>query len=327
MLRTLLLLLLAAAALLVAVPFVVSSLCIGERGVIVPGRVYFKREDVTLQRSSWTRTSVVTIEYFPPDTGVASFLGIQLPPPEYDTFHTGQPVSVRYLRRQDLPRLPLTQILRDMRFLPEARLAGQPASAAWKARFAGPIAWIASMLAGVVMLLGIWRVLRLPGFAWAVAAGVIMVVTVSLVSDFPTPPPAPKIDVRRAAGKVASIGRIDRLFEGNRHRGVETLQPIDVVGVEFVPAGRADPVLAVDLIDAESVSGLARDAAVSIEYEAATPRTAYIEGAARTFAARNLAGTAEQAALYLVVVGALLATAHYLGRGYKRLSSRAGSGR
>lgn len=326
MLRTLLLLLLAAAALLVALPFMVSSFYIGERGVAIAGSVYFKHEDMTLHRSSWTRASVVTIEYFPPDTGVASFLGIQMPPREYDTFHIGQSVNLRYLRRQDLPQLPLTGILRDLRLLPVARVAGQPALAPWKARFEGPVAWIASVLAGVVMLLGVWRVLRLPGFAWAVAAGVVCVVAVSLVSDFPTPPPAPKVDVRRAAGKVASIGRIDRLFEGNRQRGVETLQPIDVVGVEFVPAGRADPVLAVDLIDAGSLPGLGKDAPVSIEYEAAAPRTAYIQGATRTFATRNLAGTFEQAALYLLVVGVLLAIAHYLGRGYQRLARRAGSG-
>lgn len=326
MLRTLLLLLLAAAALLVALPFVVSWFYISGHGVAVPGRVYFKHEDMTLHRSSWTRASVVTIEYFPPDTGVASFLGLQLPPAEYDTFHVGQPVSLRYLRRQDLPALPLTQILRDLRFLPEARLAGEPALAPWKARLDGPIAWIASVVAGVVTLLGVWRVFRLPGFGWAVAAAVVCVVAVSLVSDFPTPPPAPKVDVRRATGKVAGIGRIDRLFEGNRTRGLETSQPIDVVGVEFVPAGRADPVLAVDLIDAGSVPGLAKDAAVSIAYEAAAPRTAYIQGAARTFPTRNLAGTFEQAALYLLVVGVLLTVAHYLGRGYKRLARRAGSG-
>ena len=56
-------------------------------------------------------------------------------------------------------------------------------------------------------------------------------------------------------------------------------QPVDVVSVEFVPEGRTEPVMAVDLIDRGSVSGLKEKAGVNVDYEAASPRIAYLAGA------------------------------------------------
>src|SRR5204863_5732725 len=82
------------------------------------------------------------------------------------------------------------------------------------------------------------------------------------------PTPAPSLDVRRAAGHVKSIGRIDKLFSGSRSRGVLADQPVDVVGVEFVPEGSTEPVVAVDLIDRGSVQGLTEHSAVTLRYEA-----------------------------------------------------------
>lgn len=322
MLRRLILLLLASGVVLVALPFLVSSLYIGQRGITIPGRVYFKGEDVTVHNGSWKRSSRLTIEYSPPDTAGVAFLGVSLPPEQYDGFHAGQSVGLRYLRRQDVPNLPLAGFLRELHVLPTARFAGGQALPAWKTYFAREATVAGAALVAMVALLFLWRLSGLPGFGWAVAVALVLSAAVLLVNDFPTRTPRPVADVRLGAGKVTSISRIDRLFAGSRQRGVETLQPVDVVGVEFVPEGRTESVVAVDLIDAGSLPGLKKGSPVGIAYESRSPRTAYIENAKRTFVGRNLAGAAEQGAVYLLVVGGLLAGAHYFGRVYKRLLDR-----
>ena len=85
--------------------------------------------------------------------------------------------------------------------------------------------------------------------------------------DFPRPTPPPTVEVRHASGKVKSLDRIDKLFAGSRSRGMFASQPVEVVGIEFVPEGRTESVLAVDLIDSGSIAGLKVNAPVDVEYE------------------------------------------------------------
>ena len=149
-------------------------------------------------------------------------------------------------------------------------------------------------------------------------SGVLGVVTLVLISEFPLPTDRPSASVRIAAGKVKSVDTIDRLFSGSHTWGELAAQPVNVVGAEFVPEGRLEPVLAVDLIDEGSLV-LKPGAIVGLEYELAAPRTAHLQGATRNFPRRNLADIA----IMLCVYGALLLGvpfgAHYLGRGWKRL--------
>ena len=126
----------------------------------------------------------------------------------------------------------------------------------------------------------------------------------------------------RATGHVKSIGHIDKLFSGRRSRGVIADQPIDVVGVEFVPDGMTEPVVAVDLIDRGSVPGLKEGSTASIRYESDSPRTAYLEGATRTFPNRNIRGAMVQGGLSLACCLACLAIAQFIGSAFKRLIAR-----
>jgi hypothetical protein len=96
-------------------------------------------------------------------------------------------------------------------------------------------------------------------------------------------------------------------------------QPVQVVGIEFVPAGRTEPVVAVDLIDAGSIPGLKENSTVAIEYEGDAPRTAYIQTATRGFVGRNLAGIAMQGILCLLMLIGFLVAAHFIGRAWTRL--------
>jgi hypothetical protein len=323
-LRALILLILLGGAVVFTLPFVVSSVYVDQRGITIPGKVYSKREDVTVQTSTWKRSCEMTVQYSPPDTGSAAFLTVPLPPAQYDEFHKGQPVSLHYLPAKDVPDLPLAHVLSEVHALTTARLAGQSAFSAWEAFFTRGTLAIAAVLCGIVVLLIVWRLARLPGFVWAICACVLAGVGAIMVSEFPTPVPGPATDVRNASGKVKSVDRIDRLFTGRRTRGFDADQPVAVVGVEFVPAGRADAVLAIDLIDAGSIAGLKEGSTVGIEYEAASPRVAHIQNATRTFAGRNLRGIAVQCVLSILILIAGFALWEFLGRAWRRSLARRG---
>lgn len=318
MLRGLLILLFAGVSALVMLPFLMSSLYIDQRGVTIPGHVYSKREDAIIQYSTWYRSCEVTFEYWGPEESGVSFLKVELPPDQYDSFSKGQQVQLHYLRRQDVPTLPLVQPLRAMGLLPKARLARQRVFSGFLVnvdRIGFPVV---GALAGSVLLLILWRVSRLPGFQWAVVACVLGVLTLVLISEFPLPTPGPSAGVRIASAKVKSAERIERLFSGSRTRGEIAAEPVKVVGAEFVPEGRSEAVLAVDLIDESSLVVKPGDI-VALEYESAAPRTAHLQRATRSFPRRNLAGIAVTFSIYVALLLGFLFGAHYLGRGWKRL--------
>jgi hypothetical protein len=318
MLRSLLALVFFGAAALVTLPFLMSSLYVDQRGIEISGRVYSKREDAIVQYSTWYRSCEVTVEYQGPDEPGVSFLKVELPPDRYDGFRQGQQVKLHYLRRQDVPEVPLAKPLREIGLLPRARLAGERAFSGLMIAANQSGLPVLVSLGAAVLLLVLWRLSRLPGFPWAVAACVLGVVALLLASEFPRPGAAPAAEVRRGAGQVKSVGRIYRLFSGSRTRGEIASQPVSVVGVEFLPEGRLEPVLAVDLIDEGSLP-LHPGAAVSLEYELRAPRTAYLLGATRAFPRRNLNGLALVGGFYVALLLGVVFGAHYLGRAWKRL--------
>jgi hypothetical protein len=121
---------------------------------------------------------------------------------------------------------------------------------------------------------------------------------VMLYSEFPRPVPEPAVAVQKTVGRVASISRIDHLFETHDSQGMQATQPIQVVGVSFVPAGMTEEVLAVDLIDDGSVGGLQVGSPATVAYERAATRTARIDGGTRRFPERNLKGAILSAVLF-----------------------------
>jgi hypothetical protein len=322
MLRGLILLILIGGAVLFTLPFVVSSVYVDQRGITIPGRVYSKREDVMMRNYRWVRSCEITVEYHPPDTSSVAFLGVKLQPEQYDSYRKGQAVSLHYLLLKDIPDLPMAHVLSQVHALPTARLAGQRAFSAWEAFFTRSVMMICAMIGGLVVLLVVWRKSGFPGFAFAVFGCVLLVVAGVMVSEFPLRLPGPTVDVRRASGKVKTVDRVRRLFSGRRSRGTLAAQPMAVVGVEFVPDGRVEPVLAIDVIDFGSVSGLKEGAAVGIDYESGAPRTAYIQGATRNFPAKNLRGLAVDGVLCVLVVAGMLAVWYFLGRAWDRLLQR-----
>src|SRR5947209_8508735 len=101
MLRVLILLVLLGGLVFLAAPFVVSSVYLDQRGIAIPGQVYFKRETVSVRYSVWSRTSEVTIEYHAPDQSGVSFFNAHLDPEHYDALRKGETVQLHYLQRRD----------------------------------------------------------------------------------------------------------------------------------------------------------------------------------------------------------------------------------
>ena len=322
MLRGLIFLLLIAGAALLAAPFFLSSLAIDEHGATIPGRVYSKSETVTVHNSQWQRSSEVTFRYDPPDSSTTGFFGVTLAPEEYDRFRIGQSVSLHYLRREDVPAVPLASILHQMHVLPVVRLAERRTFTTVQQFFTGNLISGLEVVAGLVIGLLILRKSGSPLFKWVLGGAVLAGIGVLMIYDFPRPTPKPATDVRRTTATVKSVDRIDRVFEGKRSRGFVMDQPVDVVGLEFVPSPGVEPVVAVDLIDAGSISGLTIHSTVPIEYEAAVPRTARILPGTREFVSRNIRGMAAECALTLAVLIGFFAAAQWIARAFNRLVAR-----
>lgn len=322
MLRALIRLALVFGLVLLVSPFLISSLYLDQRGIDLTGHVYSKREDVTVNSSGWTRTSEVTIQYDLPDGAGVSFFTVRMGGEYYDAFHAGEKVKLHYLRRGDIPKVPGADFLWQMHALPVVRLATQRAFSGLGTLFTRKVILVCATIAGLALLLAAWRVAALPRFGWAIGICVAAGIPALVFYDFPRPTPRPAVEIRQGAGRVKSVGRIDRLLATNRSRGLLASQPVDVVGIEFVPEGGKEPVLAVDLIDRGSSPGLKENAAVAIEYEVASPRTAYLHQAKRTFLPRNLRGIVLDGGLYLAVLIGCLMAAHFIGRAWTRLLAR-----
>jgi hypothetical protein len=319
MLRGLILLLMGGAAIVIALPFVMTSRALDQRGITIPGRVYHKSETVRVHYSNWDPLREVTIEYTIPEINSVSFFNIKPDEQHYDAFHAGQPVEVRYLLHRDVPDLPLTPFLWSIRVLPTVRLKTGPDGGGINHAFTPDVILGVKILGGLAVLFVLWRITRWKPLAWAAGIGIAAGAGLLLLQGFPRPTPAPAVSVRRGVGQVASIQRIDKLFNGSRSRGIVAEQPIDVLAVQFVPDGRTEPVVAVDLIDRGSVAGLKQGSPVPVRYEAASPRTAWIEGATRTFPQRNLHGGVTELALSLGLMVAVLLVVHWIGQKFKRL--------
>src|SRR5713226_10677824 len=115
-----------------------------------------------------------------------------------------------------------------MHALPTVRLAGQRAFGDLAMAFTPGVIYVCKLIAGIVILLFIWRRAGWVGFWWAVGLCVVVALGALLNYDFPRPTPRPVRDLHQGSGRVASIERIDRLFNGTRTRGFDAAQPIDV---------------------------------------------------------------------------------------------------
>ena len=322
MLRGFILLVVGTALALMALPFVVTSRALDAHGITIPGRISHKSETVGIVYSDWERSRDATIEYHPPEIGSVSFFDIHPDVPQYDALHTGQAVELRYLLPADVPHVPMARMLREIHALPTVRPVNVREASKLESMFHGWGMMAAKLLGGLAVLFVFWRVIRWPALGWATAIGFVAAMGLFQLEGFPRRTPPPVIEVRRGAGRVTNVGRIDKLFSGAHQRGFVADQPVEVVAVEFVPEGKTEPVVAVDLIDSGSVPGLKEKGAVSVLYEADSPRTARIAGATRDFPERNSKGLVVQGVLCLALAIAMLAIWQWISGAFRRALAR-----
>jgi len=322
MLRRLMLIVIIAGSALLTAPFLLTSLATDENGVTIPGRVSSKSETIGVRYSAWKRTTELSVQYEPLDGTGTQFFTVTATPELYDSLHVGDRVALHYLQRRDVPDVPGIDFLWQLHALPVVRLAQHRTFTRIEAAFTERVVSVLTTIAGIAMMLLVLRLTRSPLFKWALGVSIASGIGLMLFYDFPRPTPAPRIAVRRASGRVKSIHDITKLLNGSKSRGFIASQPVDVVGVEFVPEGRRDAVVAVDLIDTGSVPGLVEGSTVGVQYEANQPRVAYIERARRDFAARNLTGIAEECILSLGVLAALYFGAQWIGKAFTRMVAK-----
>ena len=314
--RFLMRVLLLVTAVVLVFPFLIASLLVDRKGLLVPGQVVDKDEWITVGYSSWTRHAQVQVKYQPPDGAGVAFLNVKPDEKQFDQLRKGGLVELRYLLAKDLPNWPGMKTMRQMHLLPMARLATQHTVSGLDAVVEQERGTVIAVAIAAILLLS-WRIMRLPFFSWLVAVCLLTAIVWSVVASFPQPTPMPTNDVKTATGTVKSVEYWKQLFRSSQnHSTIRWMadQPIAVVGVEFVPEGRQEPVVAVDLIEEGSVSGLAERARVSVDYEGRTPRVAHVQGARRQFARKNLSGLLEQGAEMALVVLVLWSGAHLFRR-------------
>lgn len=317
--RGLFLLALLSGAILMSLPFVLASRALDQRGVIIPGKVVSKDEYIAVLYSGWQRNRKVSVQYPLIENGGVSFLGLTPSESEFDAIHIGQTVPLHYLRRQDVPPVPFASVLHEMRILPRVREADKTSSSTLRSALTPQTLRGALACGLVVLVLTLWRLIRLTGFTVLVIATILTAIVLSEYGDFPLPVAQPGSNNRQARGRVKNLSRITKLFSGPHQEGLDASQPIDVLGMEFTPANWTSPVLGVDLIDSGSIAGLKEGTFLTLVYEPSSPRIIRIDKGTRNFVTANLRGIALQLVLVAIVTLVLLSVAFLFGRFYDRL--------
>lgn len=261
-------------------PFIVPPLAVEIVGVIAPGSVVAKREVISTFTNTWARNLYVDVRYQPQDATEAEVIVLAVDATTYDRMHTGDETQVRYTPHP---------LLRKLSTLGFTRLQSLSSPAVLVARLGNfPIAGLAGVVLWFV-LLAIWSKWRSN---WLMLLLLLLMVAGSIVITMGWPTPQPPGGLTAGSATIQQIRRVDKLLQGRRSAAIEAAQPYDIVELSFVPAGRTDPVVAVDMLDAESVPNLSTEATVPIRYSAQNPRWAQIDGARRTFYRKNLISVA-----------------------------------
>lgn len=276
--------------LLMLSPIVGPPLYVEVAGANAPAEVVAKRETIDILTDTWTRRLYLDVRYLPAGASVPEVTDIAVNAATYDSLRMGAPVQIRYAPNATL---------RQFRNIAAARLESQQPFGSFVAR-------LGSLLIGFAIGIAVWLALLLAWTKWrrwwlALALIALMVGGVIYVgSGWPSPAPAGELVPGDAT--VRATHRIDRVWGGRRTPAEDAVQPYTIVELSFVPAGAADPVVGVDMIDADSVPGMEKGAPVPIHYSAADPRWVRIDGANRTYYWKNLRSFGIIAALLLALL-------------------------
>jgi hypothetical protein len=273
-------------------PLIGPPLYVEVAGPVVSGTVVAKREAIDVLSGTWMRRAFVDVRYRPRGEDETEVASIAVDLATYDRLHMGDPVQVRYAPNATL---------RQLASLAVARLDSQLPLGSFFAR-------MGNYLVGLVLTIGVWLALLWAWSKWrhwwlsAAIFGLMAGGVLYLGSGWQ---PAPGGAILAGSAEIRAIHQVTRIWESRRSSGDDAVQPYTIVELVFVPQGTAEPVVAVDLVDAGSVPALEKGANVPISYSARDPRWARIEGATRTYSWKNL----RSFGLIALIVGLLLLVA------------------
>jgi hypothetical protein len=267
-------------------------------GVSVAGTVTDKRETVRTNYADWFRRFEVVAAFHAPGSPIEHSLICDVDQPTFDSLRIGQQVTVHVVPGLLFqPFVPSSHLS----ICPKWVIFGFNSELYRRSLFLyGSLALI--LVAG--LLLRMRRVLWLlfPWSAFFVFYGIC-----------PHAEPAP-LHPQQTTAVVTHVTTVTTLLESGAHDSTPPLRlshPYQLVQMTFTPAGRTDPVLALDTIDLNSAPNAQEGRTINIEYDPANPRVARIPLATRNFPQQ----AQQQIGLgYLVIVVMLAALLMFAGR-------------
>jgi hypothetical protein len=262
-----------------------------DRQPTIAGIVEGKRETIEIDDDgNWSHNLAVTVRYTRPGADQPQSGELTADPAIYDRVTIGDPVDIRFLHLGGW--LTFTR-------LSERSTLSILLGARWG---------FYSLLTAVGLMALLWlSVTRSRHKMMVIPVFGAMVLFVFLVDYAPQWRAAWPLTGPQATA-VAAVHTVTRITEvgGTDESPPETLvQPIDLVQVEFIPAGRRDPIKAADMIDAGSLP-LESGGAVTVRYLLDQPRTVRLEGGARTFVWKNTLWSLAMMALLLLFLAITL---------------------
>lgn len=283
--------------------FYAGSIYLDAAGVVARAEVTRRDEHISYTPripGDWTRSYWAFVEFSAGDgpNGATLWLGEQA----FDALHVGDRLDIRYVPAMPFIARPADDSTRSL--IPWRVLAGAAVVAGVSA-----LAWLALRRRHPTLL-------ALLGFA-AVFFGVVALV-------FPTPWDAPLAEpVITAEADVRQVRDVTRSYVSGRSTGsFEAPQPWQLAELTFVPAGRDQPVVALDGVDVGSVPGLEAGRRVAIRYSAAAPRDVRLVGGQRTYRWREWVALGEYLAAIVGVVAAFIVGSRLLGAWWRGVVRR-----
>jgi hypothetical protein len=233
------------------------------------------------------------------EAGAPMFPAFDTDAREFDGIQRGAPFEVRYLHSVPLPLLLVgissSHLVRETLDVHLHKMITT----------VGPVLAIVGYLLTLSFLGYLMSKRQVPGLRWVffglLAPGVLWMLT-------PTLPVMLSGKTASATATVKELHQFTRILDSSRSHGVQAVTPYERVVLQFVPQGRREPVLAADMIDTGSRSGLTVGQQVPIDYEVDQPRRANIQGARRLYYWENVEGALVEGALMIgfLVGGTLL---------------------
>jgi hypothetical protein len=244
-----------------------SASTLQHNGRITTCSITRKEEYVLMKRENWWHEFDWELDC--PSNGAIPFLPrVKASEAKYDASKIGDRIQLRYLH------FPMPLLFLGAQ---EYKLADE--NKPWIDL--SPTQFI---LIGFGLLLGLATLFR-RSFGWLLA--VYGLLLLSFYSR-PTPAEMPSGPQESTMATVTQLRTVKALNNDTGRRKLDLIQPYQIVTLQFAPRGKEEKILAVDVIDENSVSNVAEKSQLKISYELAHPRTAAIDGAQRTYRLKNL---------------------------------------